>query len=166
MSAASWAVRAVTAEDVPSIIALFAEIAREGRWIATEWPFDVPAYERRYRNALVGGSLRGWVATTGDALIGHLSVHDLDADEPQLGMYVAASHRGCGIGRALIEAVSDWARERGTRSLGLRVYPDNDSARALYRATGFVEVGLERQAIPRRDGSRRDVIRMRKPLAE
>jgi GNAT superfamily N-acetyltransferase len=165
VSVADWTVRAATTDDVPAIIALFAEVAREGRWIATEWPFDVPAYEERYRNSLLEGRMVAWIATAADLLAGQLSAHELEADEPQVGMFVAPAFRGHGIGRALVDAVSAWAGARGARALGLRVYPDNVAARALYRATGFVEVAFEPQSVPRRDGSFRDALYLRKTLA-
>ncbi len=165
MTRPAWSVRPACGDDAPAIVALFAEVAREGRWIATEWPFDVAGYERNFRNALRDRLMVAWVAHEGAQLVGQLSAHDLERDEPQLGMLVAASHRGRGIGRALIEAVGAWARARGARALGLRVFPDNAAALALYRATGFTDVALERASIPRRDGTRRDALRMRKTLA-
>ena len=106
-------------------------------------------YERNFRNALRDRLMVAWVAHDGARIVGQVSAHDLERDEPQLGMVVAGSHRGRGIGRALIEAVGAWARARGSRALGLRVFPDNVPALALYRAAGFTDVALERAAIPR-----------------
>ena len=47
-------------------------------------------------------------------------------------LYVEESHRGNGIGRALIEAAAAIARERGAHQLEWVTGPDNKTARRLY----------------------------------
>jgi GNAT superfamily N-acetyltransferase len=64
-----------------------------------------------------------------------------------LGMWVAPEARGCGVGRRLIDAIVDWARERGIRELALWVTDANKPARALYDDSGFRPTG-ERQPLP------------------
>ena len=61
------------------------------------------------------------------------------------GLAVAPAHRGRGIGRALIEAAVDAARERGARRITLRVLAPNAPARALYEACGFAVEGVLRR---------------------
>ncbi|HTW84255.1 MAG TPA: GNAT family N-acetyltransferase [Candidatus Sulfotelmatobacter sp.] len=151
--------------DVDAVVALQGEVAREGRWIATEWPFDVAARVRAQRDALLTRRSVGWIAEDTGTCVGDLTVFGVDADEPELGMVVAASHRGQGIGRALLEAALAWARANGKTALRLAVFPDNDVARALYRIAGFTEIGVKAAAIPRNDGSKRDVVLMRHDLA-
>jgi GNAT superfamily N-acetyltransferase len=51
-------------------------------------------------------------------------------------LFVAESARGEGIGRALVEAAADVARERGARHLEWSTAPDNERAQRLYDATG------------------------------
>ena len=51
-------------------------------------------------------------------------------------LYVAEAHRGCGIGRALIEASAGIARQRGAHQLQWVTAPDNKTARRLYDTTG------------------------------
>jgi GNAT superfamily N-acetyltransferase len=51
-------------------------------------------------------------------------------------LYVAASQRGEGIGRALIEASALVARERGAHHLEWATQPDNKTAQHLYDSTG------------------------------
>lgn len=51
-------------------------------------------------------------------------------------LYVEADTRGKGVGRALIEASADVARERGAPHLEWATAPDNLTAQRLYDSTG------------------------------
>jgi GNAT superfamily N-acetyltransferase len=53
------------------------------------------------------------------------------------GMWVDPAWRRHGVGRALLEAVLHWARERGFRRLGLWAAAHNPAAIALYARAGF-----------------------------
>jgi ribosomal protein S18 acetylase RimI-like enzyme len=52
-------------------------------------------------------------------------------------LYVQPSHRGRGLGRALLEATMDLARERGADFMDLGTSEDDVAARALYERMGF-----------------------------
>ena len=104
-------------------------------------------------------------ATDGRAVVGDLTVVDIERDDPELGMMVAASHRRRGVGRALLACAFDWAHANGKPASRCGV-PDNDPARELYRASGFVDVELQRGVISRRDGPARDAILMRRPTEQ
>ena len=64
----------------------------------------------------------------------------VDAETPELGIAVASTHRGRGVGRALLQALVDVARRDGHGALSLSVSPANH-ARALYESEGFRKVG-------------------------
>lgn len=67
-------------------------------------------------------------------------------DEGELAnLAVAPSERGRGIGGALLDAVLGDAASRGIAKLFLEVRESNDSARKLYEARGFEEVGRRKQ---------------------
>lgn len=51
-------------------------------------------------------------------------------------LYVTEAARGAGVGRALIEASAEVARERGAHSLEWETAPDNRTAQRLYDTTG------------------------------
>ena len=51
-------------------------------------------------------------------------------------LYVDESVRGQGVGRALIEATAEVARERGVPSIEWSTAPDNHTAQRLYDSTG------------------------------
>lgn len=64
------------------------------------------------------------------------------ADEAEvLTFCVSEGARGKGLGRALLEAAFDTARQRGAAHMFLEVGARNDYAIGLYRRTGFAEVG-------------------------
>jgi ribosomal-protein-alanine N-acetyltransferase len=64
------------------------------------------------------------------------------ADEAELlTIAVEAGRRRHGLGRHLLEAVIEQARNRGAQSFFLEVGADNAPARSLYSQAGFMEVG-------------------------
>jgi len=62
------------------------------------------------------------------------------------GMYVRTAARNAGLGRRLVGAVLDHARGR-VEMVQLTVVSENEAARRLYRALGFVEFGYEKRAL-------------------
>jgi ribosomal protein S18 acetylase RimI-like enzyme len=66
------------------------------------------------------------------------------------GMYVRPDARGTGVGRRLIEAVLDVARQR-VELIQLTVVRDNEQARRLYASLGFLDYGLEKHALKQDD---------------
>jgi ribosomal protein S18 acetylase RimI-like enzyme len=62
------------------------------------------------------------------------------------GMYVRPDVRKAGLGRRLVEAVIDFARQH-VEILQLSVVSDNEPARRLYARLGFVEYGLEKNSL-------------------
>ena len=58
-------------------------------------------------------------------------------------VFVSAEARGTGLGRALVGAAIDRARERGCRRLELDTAEENVPALGLYRALGFRSGGDE-----------------------
>jgi len=60
---------------------------------------------------------------------------ELDAYLEEL--YVVPERRGQGLGRALLEAAMEHARERGARHIDLNTSEEDVAARALYERMGF-----------------------------
>ena len=77
-------------------------------------------------------------------------------------MYVRPDATGTGIGRRLVEAVLDLARQR-VELIQLAVVQDNEQARRLYASLGFLEYGLEKNAL-KQDGRYYDDVLMAKDL--
>jgi len=63
---------------------------------------------------------------------------------------VLASHRGQGLGRALVERCYDELAAEGVDTMTLRVVADNASARAFYEALGFTPWVVELRGTRRR----------------
>ena len=91
---------------------------------------------------------RTFVARDGAAVVGTAAGVDGWSGDPTrrelVGMWVAPTHRGRGVARALLAAVTDWARSDGATALALGVLEGNHGARAAYgrmglRPTGVVE---------------------------
>lgn len=62
-----------------------------------------------------------------------------------LGIAVASEAQGRGVGRALMQALCDWAVHWGqVLRIELTVFTDNVRAIALYRRFGFEQEGVHR----------------------
>jgi RimJ/RimL family protein N-acetyltransferase len=60
-----------------------------------------------------------------------------------MGLVVAPELRGHGLGRRLVEAALDRAREQGAHRVTLRVLGGNTVAMALYEKAGFTVTGVQ-----------------------
>jgi GNAT superfamily N-acetyltransferase len=78
-----------------------------------------------------------------------------EADETAYlgGMWVEPKLRGRGIGRALVNAAFDWAKQRGARRIKLEVSSANESAVRLFEETGFSRTGATRPLASERRAS-------------
>ncbi|MHC5787586.1 GNAT family N-acetyltransferase [Pseudomonas idahonensis] len=64
------------------------------------------------------------------------------------GLYVTAEQRGSGLGRQLVQhLLAEAAGYEGLRLVQLTVTAGNDAALSVYRRCGFVQFGLEPQAV-------------------
>ncbi|MNI85410.1 Spermine/spermidine acetyltransferase [compost metagenome] len=76
-------------------------------------------------------------------------------------MSVRSDYQGGGIGKALLQALIDWAeKHRQIEKITLGVFANNSKAIELYRKMGFVQESLMRKQIKLQDGKYVDVIGM------
>ena len=126
------------------------EIGREPEgWLITSAGWRSIGDERRYLRAVRRFPHAAvLVADDEGRIVGRLSIardeHPASKHVADLGLMVAASHRRRGIGRALLDAAVDWAREAGVRKLELHVFPHNEPAIRLYEEFGFEREGYRR----------------------
>lgn len=110
------------------------------------------------------------VAVDGEAVLGWAGLsayraRDCYAGIAEFSIYLDRSARGRGVGRLLLTALIDAARERGFWKLVSRIFPFNAASRAVCRACGFREVGVyEKHA--RLDGRWLDVVIVERLIPE
>lgn len=102
------------------------------------------------------------VATEGDLVVGWAAASSYRARACYAGVaeysiYVATSHHGRGVGRALMPVFLTALEAAGFWKVLSRLFPENAASRALCARFGFREVGVyERHG--RLDGAWRDVV--------
>lgn len=125
-------------------------VARERRYLAfLEAP---PLSEMRdFVRDMIEKRNPQFVAVVRDEVVGwcDISRHERPtrAHGGTLGMGIIPAYRDRGLGRQLIERTLEEARRLGFVRIALSAHADNARAIALYRKVGFVEEGVERDAI-------------------
>jgi L-amino acid N-acyltransferase YncA len=130
MTPADWeAVHAIYRQGIETGHATFeAEVADRTRWEAGHLP--QPRLVARAE-----GTLAGWAA------LSPVSQRHVYRGVAEVSIYVAASFRGQGIGKALLRALIRASEERGIWTLQAGIFPENVSSIALHRKCGFKTVG-------------------------
>lgn len=82
----------------------------------------------------------------------------------EFGVAVLRDYWGLGIGRALMEACIQCARQAGYAQLELSVVAENEAALALYRQVGFVEYGRDPMGFRTRPQGYQTLVYMRLAL--
>ncbi len=158
----TWTVVPIEERHIEGFWTAVGAVARERKYLAL---LDAPPLEGA--RAFVLRNLRErrphFVALLDDAVIGWCDVSPLDRPVFEhaglLGMGVVAEHRGRGIGRELLRAALENAREMGLTRVELTVREGNAAARALYEKAGFAVEGLKRNAV-RVDGRYENLVCM------
>ncbi len=152
-------VRPCVEGDFDAWLALFEEVAAEGRWIGAEAPVDLDRARRVFEARLDSKTATTIIAEADGVLVGHLGV-DLAGGVADLGMMVRDSYRGRGVGTSLLVACIEWSRAHGAHKVTLSVWPHNERAIGLYERHGFVTEGLLRRQWRRRSGELWDALLM------
>ena len=155
-------IRRSVPEDFDSFYDCFAAICRERRYLAVVEP---PSKEEA-RGFIDGARQRGmvqYVASADSRVVGWCDIipHAWEGfrHSGRLGMGIAPEFRGKGIGRRLMDATIDGAREAGLTRVGLEVFSSNTNAIKLYERYGFEYEGRHRRGRII-DGRVEDVIMM------
>ena len=118
-----------------------------GSTLAREEMFPDQVWHERSAHGASGADRVTFIAEPDGEWIGLATGLANDPDHPGdprpvlVGMFVAPSSRGCGVGAALVDAVVAWSRERRAIGLGLWVTATNSPAIALYNKCGFRRTG-------------------------
>lgn len=153
-------VRRATAADLEPMLDLMELVAGEGRWLATEVPFDRDARRARWVAGLADDRSALYVAVSDGRVVGHLRLDWPDRQPVHFGMLVAPELRGRGVVTALLRASIEWARSAGAHKIALEVWPDNVAAIGLYEKLGFEREGYLRKHYRRNNGELWDTVVM------
>ena len=140
-----FTLRPAQPNDASGIIRTLREVAAEGIYLAAEEP--------RWQRQDILGMIREMsyypfilVAEADGRIVGHAFVQrgtlKKNNHTAGIGMLVTASHRGIGIGTAMLEYIESWARTNGLTKLFLSVFSSNRPALALYKKSGFIQEGI------------------------
>jgi L-amino acid N-acyltransferase YncA len=154
----TFTIEPMTAEDGPAVLAIFGEGIATGtatfettvpdwrRWHATH------RKECRLIARDAAGTVLGWTA------LSSWSGRDVYAGVVWESVYVAASARGRGVGRALLQALIPATEAAGIWTLIAGVQAENAASLRLHEAVGFRRVGVQERIARDRDGVWRDVV--------
>ena len=100
----------------------------------------------------------------GTAGIDALGMRDKIKHRAVFGIAITKEFWGLGIGKYLMEACIECAREAGYLQLELEVVAENERAVEMYRRAGFIEYGRNPKAFRLRTGEYQELIDMRLEL--
>ncbi len=147
-------IRRASASDIPSLRQLGYELQENERLLC---PDRAPAaeivdqYNAITQRVVASGEWVIFVALDGDQFVGYTAGAMNDPEDDLINLapgfhvddiVVAKSHRGQGIGRQLLDAIGEYAKEQGAKSIELNVLSANVEAQAFYRKVGFQDYEL------------------------
>ena len=155
MSAAPVAIEPLASSDWDDVRRIYAEgIATGNATLET----GVPSWEtwdgaHRADSRLVArasGRVLGWAA------LSPVSERCAYGGVAEVSVYVAASARGKGVGRRLLEELVRASEDAGVWTLQAGIFPENRASLAIHELSGFRVVGV-RQKLGKLSGVWRDV---------
>lgn len=124
------------------------------------YPF--PWTAGNFSDSLAAGH-QGWICHDAFGMVGYAVMMFVIDEVHLLNISIVPERQGHGLGAALLGFLMDQARAAGIQRMFLEVRPSNAAGRALYRRSGFTEVGRRRGYYPAPDG-REDALVMSRPL--
>jgi putative acetyltransferase len=116
-------------------------IRRLNAELERQYPEDGATHFRLDPDEVAPGRGSFWIAWLGDAPIGCGAIRKLDPETAEVKrMFVDATARGRGVGRAILDALERAARDLGCRRLVLETGERQTEALALYRRAGFIAI--------------------------
>ncbi|MFE5565857.1 helix-turn-helix domain-containing GNAT family N-acetyltransferase [Amycolatopsis japonica] len=146
MAAGDWnAVRRIYAEGIATGVATFETEVPSRKALDAKW---LPGHRWV---AETDGEVAGWTAIT------PVSERECYQGVAETSVYVAESHRGRGVGKALLFKQVTEADAAGIWTLQTSIFTDNRASIALHHSAGYRTVGI-RERIAQRDGIWHDTV--------
>jgi GNAT superfamily N-acetyltransferase len=126
-------VRPMRSEDAASVADLTTQLGYPSTDVDISRRFELIA-ERSDTRLFVAdenGRVVGWIHVQAASLL------ECDARAEIWGLVVDRASRGSGVGRRLVQAAEDWARDRGLNSIALRSNQRRTDAQAFYQHLGY-----------------------------
>ncbi|WP_161972409.1 GNAT family N-acetyltransferase [Glaciihabitans arcticus] len=147
-----------TRDDVEAITGYCSEPLFE-RFMTTPWPYTRAHAERFVDRIVPDGWASGreltWAIREGDGgpLLGAICLRDRGPEAADLGFWLGAPHRGRGLMKAAVTAVSRWALDLGGWQRVLwETQLGNVASASVARAAGFRFLGEDPSHVPGRHG--------------
>ncbi len=97
-------------------------------------------------NVMFGNFIEGRLVAT--AAVGYTSKFPSSRHKMVMwGVFTSPQYRRQGFGRQVVEAAIEQAFSNNVQRINLQVYVPNEAALVLYNAIGFVEYGVEPEAV-------------------
>lgn len=149
-------IRAMTEDDLPAVRAIYAAGIATGN---ATFETAVPSADALLDKWIPG---HRWVATIGSTVVGWAAISPVSARACYAGVgetsvYVTASVRGRGVGRALVRRQVTEADRAGLWTLQTSIFPENQASLRLHHGAGFKTVGV-RERIAQQHGVWRDTV--------
>ena len=136
----TFTIKALTFEDWPWARGIYEEGLQTGNatfeTVSPGWQEWTSRHHGFCRLVLRSGdTVAGWAA------LSPVSARAVYAGVAQVSIYVAASHRGQGAGRALMAALVSESEDAQVWTLQASIFPENSASIALHQQYGFRLVG-------------------------
>ena len=106
--------------------------------------FRDPWSERSVASELTNPLSHWLVAVEGEMVLGYIGSQTVLDESDMMNVAVSPDHRRKGIAEALVIALADDLREKGSCKLTLEVRSSNASAISLYEKLDFKQIGLRK----------------------
>ena len=146
-------IRPLTPQDAPAYVVIRREGLEQEPFSFASSPEDDRSRSVEWVQARLGERNQAIIGAFGPGLVGVVGVFREETVKARhkahiWGMFVRAEGRGKGLGRKLMEAALDWARNQdGVSHVHLVTSPRTPVAKALYQSLGFQTWGVEPDAL-------------------
>jgi ribosomal protein S18 acetylase RimI-like enzyme len=153
----TFSIRPAKHEDINSIVTLYAratklmrQISPNGFGEALESPLDIEEERESFARVLDDKETVVLVAEQGGKVVGFvMGVIEKHPDDLLSAPYVTVQYlyvdekfRRTGIAKALMQDVENWAADKSLYTLELKVWNNNEPAKALFQSLGYLSLEL------------------------